>query len=66
MISTFMTWPYAKFKEDGAPALILGLRETTGGTIQVVAVDMKNGDLSVVDLKEVIIDIEKLRKLPAL
>jgi hypothetical protein len=63
MIAAFMTWPYGTFR-DGTPCILVGLKETTGGEIRAIAADLKTGELSVLDIKDVVIDVARLRKLP--
>jgi len=65
MIATLLSWPYGNFK-DGTQCVVLGFKEDVGGAIHAIAADLKTGELSVVDLKDVTIDCAKLRKLPAL
>lgn len=63
MFSPLLTFPYATHK--GEPCIVIGFMEVGGvGTIQAVVALLDGGDMTVADLKDVKIDIEKLRKIP--
>lgn len=64
MIATFVTWPYGTVSKTGDRCLILGFKEEVSGAVCPIIADLKTGELSTVALKDVVVDADKLRKLP--
>jgi hypothetical protein len=60
MISTFLTYPYAKYQNE--PALLLGMQEI-GDHVKAIVCTLTDGAISVVDLDQVKINPDKLKDL---
>jgi hypothetical protein len=64
MIATFMTWAYGTITETKERCLIMGLKEDLDGQVRLIISSVTTGEFSVVGLKAVTVDADKLRKLP--
>ena len=60
MIATFVTWPYAFYQNE--PAILLGLSQD-GQEVRCVISITTNGEMKVVDHKDLKIDVDRLRKI---
>ncbi len=64
MIATLMSWPYGTFTKTKDRCLIMGFKEEAGGAVYAIVADLESGELSIVDIKSVTVDADKLRTLP--
>jgi len=62
MVSTFVTFPYATYQNE--PALLMGLSTDKDGKVSAVISITTNGEMKVVGVEQVKIDVDRLRKLP--
>ena len=56
MIATLAMWPYGTFRRTADPCMVFGFKEDSQGLVRLIVADLKSGELSVVDLKDVTID----------
>jgi hypothetical protein len=66
MIATFVTWPYGTITKLKERCVILGLKEDSDGLTRIVVASLVTGEVSIANIKEVTVDVDKLRKLPLL